>query len=413
MTSQIVLINQEGIAIASDTMTSLHIENVRKTRSSEGKIFELGGDHRVVVMHNGSVAIDSVLVKTLIREWSRQIEFPFPRLIDYVENFDQWLVRGIQGFRLSEHRMLKKAIEEELRRFLQRGLANLQKEGRARSLLNVPRDGFNSEKDDRELSERLAVALAAYQSKYISSESVPKYPDLTSRKAGKLIKGAGIDVTQVLSDAVSENCRTSIRIEPTATLQMTLLDFCSSLLARRMPMDEETSSAQLNFVGFGTEELMGGLVSIDVRSLYAGRLRGVIGERQPSDPDFLGASVFPLAQKRAMNFILDGLDKVTEVAVLEAVELVLNAQGKLGEGQSKKIGACVVEKLRETRRERIAIPVRSTLSGLNLNALIKHAEALVQTETLRAATREVSPTVGGPVEVVSISRWQKPGVQWH
>ena len=53
MTSQIVLINQMGIGVASDTLMTSGGSGGKKTTPSSNKIYEVGPDHSVVVLHNG------------------------------------------------------------------------------------------------------------------------------------------------------------------------------------------------------------------------------------------------------------------------------------------------------------------------------------------------------------------------
>lgn len=413
MTSQIVLINQEGIAIASDTMSSWEVGDRIAARQLASKIIEIGNGHRVAVMLNGLSAIDNVHTRTLVREWARQVASPFPTLFDYVEDFEHWLVGALEGIHLSQPRMLKMVIRNEFDNFLRWEFIDRRKG----DLVGIEGKGEIGGVGAKDIGvdelDALVDALKAYQSENITSERVPKYPDLNIRKAGRLMKSAGVDPTQIFVNAVSEQLQISIEFEPAAKVRKTLHDFCSNLLTRKTRTDEFAPYAQLNFVGFGTNELMGGLVSIDVRSLYAGRLRGVISERQPADPEYMGASVFPLAQKRAMNFVPDGLDEVTANAVREAVACVLNAGETSGEKSVEEVGALVVEHLRETRQERIGRPVRYRLSGMGLSSLVDFAAALVQMESLRSAATKQTPTVGGPIEVISISRWQEPGVQWR
>ena len=92
MTSQIVLINQAGIGIASDTLVSREEgSNRHKTFPSSNKIYELGGDHKVVVLHSGSTMIGGINYGLLIREWALQQTNPLPALADYPRQFENWL----------------------------------------------------------------------------------------------------------------------------------------------------------------------------------------------------------------------------------------------------------------------------------------------------------------------------------
>ena len=92
MTSQIVLINQAGIGIASDTLVSREEgTNSHKTFPSSNKIYELGNEHKVVVLHSGTTTIGGLNYGLLIREWALQQINPLPALADYPRQFESWL----------------------------------------------------------------------------------------------------------------------------------------------------------------------------------------------------------------------------------------------------------------------------------------------------------------------------------
>ena len=77
MTSQIVLINQSGLAVVSDTMTSYSSNGGgHRTYPTATKIYELGVQHQVVVLHSGTASIAGVSYELLLGEWALQLTNP-------------------------------------------------------------------------------------------------------------------------------------------------------------------------------------------------------------------------------------------------------------------------------------------------------------------------------------------------
>ena len=56
-------------------------------------------------------------------------------------------------------------------------------------------------------------------------------------------------------------------------------------------------------------------------------------------------------------------------------------------------------------------PFLAALSGMSMTQMVQLADQLIQLQCLRSQLAECDVTVGGPVEVVSISRHE--GVVWH
>lgn len=68
MTSQIVLMNQLAVAVASDTLTSRPSDGTVKTYPSQSKIIELPAPHLLVVAHCGRAEFNSTSWRILVRE---------------------------------------------------------------------------------------------------------------------------------------------------------------------------------------------------------------------------------------------------------------------------------------------------------------------------------------------------------
>ena len=79
--------NYTGIAIASDSMTSISYESGTKTIPNTSKIWELGPKHAVAVLHSGSTSINGITHGMHFNEWARTLEAPLPTLKQYVDSY--------------------------------------------------------------------------------------------------------------------------------------------------------------------------------------------------------------------------------------------------------------------------------------------------------------------------------------
>ena len=93
MTSQVAVANHSGVAVASDTVTTSIVEGGSKSISNSRKISELGTEHRVLVLHSGSVTQNGVTLKLLLNEWTTTLSKPLPKLEDYVDSYITWMNR--------------------------------------------------------------------------------------------------------------------------------------------------------------------------------------------------------------------------------------------------------------------------------------------------------------------------------
>lgn len=109
-----MIINQSGVAAASDTLTS-HQEphGATKTIPINSKIHSVGQEHLVAVLHSGGVFMGGVQWETLAREWSLSLGPPLPHLEDYVSNFSTWVADNYEIFHIDQTGMMKWAICQE------------------------------------------------------------------------------------------------------------------------------------------------------------------------------------------------------------------------------------------------------------------------------------------------------------
>ena len=96
MTSQVILGNGFGIAIASDSAVTM---GNRRTYDTSEKIYPLPRPHSVAVLHSGNVLFHGMPYSTIIDGWIDSLGDHQLRFLDaYVENFRKFLVEEMSGW---------------------------------------------------------------------------------------------------------------------------------------------------------------------------------------------------------------------------------------------------------------------------------------------------------------------------
>ena len=85
MTSQIAVFNPLGVAVASDTVTTISNAGTTKTTNNTQKIFQLPEPHLLVVIESGSVLSNGIHMQVLINEWSRTLKNSMPTVQEYAQ----------------------------------------------------------------------------------------------------------------------------------------------------------------------------------------------------------------------------------------------------------------------------------------------------------------------------------------
>ena len=89
MTSQLILLNGFGVALASDSAMTL---GNKRTYETAEKVIPLPAPHRIAVLHSGSVTIHGMPYSVLVNEWANTLgTTPLRTVALYRQNFLSWL----------------------------------------------------------------------------------------------------------------------------------------------------------------------------------------------------------------------------------------------------------------------------------------------------------------------------------
>jgi hypothetical protein len=387
VTSQIVLINQAGVAVSSDTLTTRRVGRGHvKTYPSVNKIHEIGGQHRVVVLQSGVTSLGGIRYELLLHEWSLTMkDAPLPHLESYVDDFLDF-VGHWSKLPLDEADMIDTVIctaIDELQTLIGK---EVHSEMRAAAESGNVTDGMQQQ------------IVAAIEKLGEGRFDENPYPDLSEETALKLLKDSQ-DPTKHFQDHFGK-----------FELSIVLVTALEDLLVNAMRYHTGwVDDATLNFAGFGSDDAIGGVVAYEATARYGGHLRGKIGERIPSVQDVTPCAV-PIAQQDAIMSFLRGMDFDVEGQVLIFAQEVLESHS-IPSDSVVKIVKQLEEKIDHYLGEDYYYQVQLTINSLSIGSLVKFADALVRMQSLRSASVGSEGTVGGRIESLLISK--QMGIHWY
>jgi hypothetical protein len=390
MTSQIVLMNQLSMAIASDTLTSRNeASGDTKTYPSMSKIFELGGAHQIAVMHCGCTVLAGAHWRMLVTEWARSLKAPLPTVAAYAENFLAWLPETAPRMGMTDAESIRTYLYTQFQIFRDANVDDLAKCFGKRG----HRRTADSDKDFTELLLKFQTAVCTED----------PYGDITEESAAELMVSAKVDLIEVF--------RTALQLDKDDELSDDVVgaiaSFAKAALIRYVDSSE---SVDLTFVGFGSEEFLGHASRRFLNGVYGGKARNGgedIGSDTPGDYPF----AITLAQSRATWPFLHGIDISLMSQIAETFSKAITAKLKTDEEETNTVINGAMDTLSTWLQEEFSNPMFRTLGALGPSALVRYADLLIRMESLRSATLKNEATVGGIVEALSINRMS--GVEWH
>lgn len=380
MTSQVAVMNRNGIALASDSAATFG--RGQKIYHAAEKLFQISAFPPVGLMLSGAAEIMDMPWETLIKTHVRATAGAgHPHLAHYAEAFLRAAAQpalfpaALQAdwFRATVRRYWKEAFLDPLAR-------ELGGEARGRS-------------------PRVAAVLLR----------------LLAREATSWRALPPLDAAEGYAEAVLETYDTDL-----AALEGELFapfrlprDFRAGfrrvvgmMYERAVIHPDEQSS--LVFAGMGAEEPFPVLREYQVGSIAAGRLRHVrVGEARITRD--IAAIVAPFGLTGMVDLFYRGIDPALEERLHRAIARVLAREARQGKGlgaaRRRRIGAAIAQAFAAESTRAYQTPLITAVEGLPRHSLAAMAEALVNLTALKLRMSvDMAETVGGAIDVAVLSR---------
>lgn len=390
MTSQVAVLNQRGVAVASDTVVTVSStdasgERTVRTFANQTKIQQLGPAHQVVIASSGDANVNGVDVMLLISEWGRSCPEPLDSLSDYVVSLRTWLDSG--QWPIDPDSETRSAVLM-IRSFF----AEVQ------GVIEDRREGSVSKKSVQRHS-LLDLATEVHEG-LSSADTLPYASDESDRR---WMDKVGIGVGELIDDVfVSEwdHVRADVDVaRPT-------LEKTAPLVLSRIHSGDPLVG--LAIIGYGTKDLFPRVISLGFRGRYGDTAR--LWERETVDHT---DGILAMAQSDAIEGFMYGATDNAMDSFIDMLRARLDeTSGRVPELRTLHHGLVegLIDEWFQMVNRTYRLPLLETVKLLTLAELADLAESLVGIQALRAHASPEPPSVGGLIESLVIDRYE--GVRW-
>jgi hypothetical protein len=399
VTAEIAILNKSAVALAADSAVTIQAQSGQKIYNTVNKLFGLSKYHPVGVMIYGSADLTGVPWETIIKLFRRHLgRRSRPRLEDYAEELKKFLTGNTTLFPAT-------AQAQALRSRVMSGLVPLISQARNRA------------KARKEPVEQTLEAMCR-----LGQKRLDEYPFLV---------GYGPADVEAILDRHADTLRD---VWDNAVADLPLSPELTSVIKRVVALflckaHDDGERCGIVIAGFGEEDVFPALVSFHAHYVSEDRL--LVSDENTSRVTFEDLGwVIPFAQKELVSAFMEGIDPSHKRYVATAVrELLVEEYPKLVaesfstvtgldsvalKDKLAEVGAGAFEafeaRTQEHRNEHYVQPITWAVSFLPKDELAALAESLVNLTSLKKRVTMDPETVGGPVDVVVISKGD--GLVW-
>jgi hypothetical protein len=401
MTAEIVIMNKNAVALAADSAVTVeHITasgRVQKIFNTVNKLFALSKYHQVGIMVFGNSEIIGIPWEVVIKIYRETLkDKASPTIKSYALDFINFLSSFFTDEAQSEYLTLLVANFYHI--FV-------------KSRIDERVENHFTESDKITDEDIGVIVTSCIQDAYEEVSKWGKLDCLPSDFDQQILSKYGNDIRQSVKTVFEELPITEASFEilrKIATVALTTDNF-------------PTSFSGIVIAGYGEEEKFPSLFSFSVNGVINDQLLYRV-EHDDTVGEIHTASIYPFAQREMVNTFVEGIAPDYEMLIWGYLDRIFaeypqavvdnlkiddvekdNLAQTLRE-QSKGI----VEKLRQNllqyKRENYIDPVVNAVSFLPKEELAEMAESLVNLTSFKRKMSLDAETVGGPIDVVIISK---------
>jgi len=384
MTSQVAIFSPLGVAVASDTVTTISSNRGTKTSNNAMKVWPLGDRHLVVVAHSGAVASNGIHTQLLVKEWARTLEHPLPSIADYAMSFSAWFAHEAEMVPTeSEIREVHLHINDHFYEIKRRILVDAEDVDDPDEIANILKFHIN----------------AGYE--WLAS--LDNFPGSTDEDDAELLALLQINIDETINHFFEGL--------PLSQEGREVLKKSAPLILSRVQPSEADS--ELGFIGFGSTDYFASCIRMKLRGRYGKVPRSVSDERFGASATSQSGSIAFFAQSQAMSGFLRGAQYDVLESAYGYIWEQLTKGDELGEDRLDEVNSFMSglrEHVEEIQDRYLISPMLDTIGTLSLMDMANLATSLVGMQAIRSAASPEPASVGGFIESLVIDRAE--GIRW-
>ena len=377
MTSQVVLMNLYGVALASDTLSSRRVDDGVMTTEGNNKIWTIDG-HPVQALHYGYSQLGSIPHKIHFEAWVRTLTKPLPNIQAYVTSYKNYCAstKSIHS-RANEHFEFTTLIRDALNRLKNKAQSD------------------NPEVNIDSLYQTAKNFEKFYKGSTFFDNANIEWVNGTFTKYKVDLKTITKDFFDFDLDTKTQN-----------SIQRAVKYFILAAWDLR-------NDTNLVFVGFGSKDEFAGSQRLRIRGIFNGKLLAITEDALYVSPDDIDSRVIYAAQADAMKSFLQGYNPQFGLTLEQITNSKIKAwmkDKKMHEYYADQLTDEITQALADYSRTTFIDPAFNALMNMSPEQLANSAKGLVLMQAAAASIGSQTPTVGGPVEVSTITK--RHGVGW-
>lgn len=403
MTAEIAIMNKEAVALATDSAVTMGQEERQKVFTSVNKLFMLSKYYPVGIMIYGSASFMDIPWESIIKIYRSKLgKQKFDTLKEYANNFIAFLNNGNPLFPEAQQKeyfykntvsyfsFIKSKIEEKVESVV-KGKGKITDNQVKQISSDVIKEHYNKWK-----KAKMLISIPKNHIKNIIS----KYRDVV--------------------DKAIEQVFEKLPISKDASEQ--LKKIAGSLFAKLPEGISPPDISGVVIAGFGEKDTFPSLKSFSIEGIVNNKLK--YKERLFDEISFENiAAIIPFAQSEMVGTFMEGIDPYLQRQIegyLSEIfdkypEIIVENIEKFDDGKKqqlkrklKEVSNKIFKDYREYvatyRRKNYVDPITRVVSMLPKDELAAMAESLVSLTSFKRKVTMGTETVGGPIDVVVISK---------
>ena len=373
MTAEIGILNKNGVVLAADSAVTLSNGINSKVFNSARKLFTLSSVHSVGIMIYGDASFMGVPWDVIISEYKRSIgNQVLSNTAEYINSLIDFLL-GFEPIQSSD--ALVNYIIRQTQKYLEIIHQNAQEIADTRS------------------SNGETISLENFMR--ILWEFIDEY----SKEIAQLVPEDDFEYLEGELDAIREVVNNYFKDAEYTEEQLT---FLSKTLYQAMRIGFDRNSVTgLVIAGFGDKEIFPSLRQIELSGVFANRLVWEV-VKQSEITQNERCDIIPFAQSEMVNTIMNGIDPVLNAFIAQELETILEKHN-ISEEKDKMFDT--IAKVQELH---YINPIFELIAMQPIDEMASTAKTFIELTSFKRRIVNTLETVGGPVDVLAISKGDGP-----
>lgn len=375
MTAEIGILNKNGVVLAADSAVTITNGTNSKVLNSARKLFTLPNEHSIGIMIYGNASFMGVPWDIIISEFKKSIENEvLSNTSQYIDSLINFLIefKPIQSQEALTHYVTQQTL----------------------NYLDIIFQDAQNEADKRS-SNGETITLDVFND--IALEKTKQYSDSISKSFN--FNNENFEMLEAELELITSKLKQFIDDSKLKDE----LNFLAETIYKAIFLgyDDRDSVTGLVIAGYGNEEIFPSLQQIELRGVFAQRLIwNVISEIQVSQNE--GCHIIPFAQSEMVDTIMNGIDPVFNRFIGQEVSNLLEENNLEDKKQN------LFETISKVQQEYYIKPIYDLIAMQPIDEMAFTAKTFIELTSFKRKIVNTLETVGGPVDVLAISKGDGP-----